>query len=50
MQTGTDYGAYLANEASPLYTTTIVERCTQKLVNDWNYMRTQVRLLMALQL
>lgn len=37
----TDYGAFLANEASPLYTSTIVERCTQKLVADWNYMRCQ---------
>ncbi|KAG2500065.1 hypothetical protein HYH03_002342 [Edaphochlamys debaryana] len=39
--TSTDYGAYLVNEASPIYTATIVEKCTQKLVNDWNYMRTQ---------
>ncbi|GLC44335.1 V-type proton ATPase subunit d1 [Pleodorina starrii] len=39
--TSTDYGAYLANEASPIYTANIVEKCTQKLVNDWNYMRTQ---------
>lgn len=45
MQTSSDYGQYLANEASPLFTTTIVERCTQKLVNDWNYMRTQVCIL-----
>ncbi|MEW5309720.1 MAG: hypothetical protein WDW38_001583 [Sanguina aurantia] len=37
----TDYGPYLANEASPLHTTTIVERCTEKLVHDWTYMRTQ---------
>lgn len=35
----TDYGPYLANEASPLHTTTIVERCTEKLVDDWNKMR-----------
>lgn len=43
VQTSSDYGAYLANEASPLHTTTIVERCTQKLVDDWNKMRCQVR-------
>jgi hypothetical protein len=42
VQTATDFGHHLANEASPLYTTTIVEKCTQKLVDDWNYMRTQV--------
>jgi hypothetical protein len=42
-QTATDYGSYLANEASPLYTSTIVDRCTQKLVEDWNAMRCQVR-------
>lgn len=39
--TATDYGAYLVNEASPLYTSTIVEKCTQKLVADWNNMRCQ---------
>lgn len=39
--TATDYGPLLANEASPLHTTTIVDRCTQKLVNDWHYMRCQ---------
>jgi hypothetical protein len=42
MQTSSDYGAYLANEASPLYTSTIVERCTEKLVDDWHAMRCQV--------
>jgi hypothetical protein len=40
-QTATDYGAYLANEASPLFTSTIVDRCTRKLVDDWNAMRCQ---------
>jgi hypothetical protein len=40
-QTATDYGAYLANEASPLFTSTIVDRCTRKLVDDWNMMRCQ---------
>lgn len=40
-QTATDYGQYLANEASPLFTSTIVDRCTRKLVDDWNAMRCQ---------
>jgi len=44
-QTGTDYGPYLANEPSPLHTTTIVDRCTEKLVDDWNKMRANVRAL-----
>eukprot|EP00775_Hariotina_reticulata_P002761 gene2761-3055_t len=39
--TATDYGPYLANEASPLYTSTIVDKCTQKLVDDWHAMRCQ---------
>lgn len=42
LQTATDFGSYLANEASPLYTSTIVDRCTQKLVDDWTAMRCQV--------
>eukprot|EP00884_Botryococcus_braunii_P018056 jgi/Botrbrau1/4934/Bobra.0122s0016.1 len=37
--TSTDYGPYLANEPSPLNTTVIVEKCTQKLVDDWHNMR-----------
>ena len=45
LQTGTDYGPYLANEPSPLHTTTIVDRCTEKLVDDWNKMRTNVSFL-----
>lgn len=45
MQSGSDYGPYLANEASPLHTTTIVERCTEKLVDDWHRMRANVRLV-----
>lgn len=36
----TDYGTYLVNEPSPLHTTTIVDKCTEKLVDDWNYLRT----------
>eukprot|EP00850_Spirogloea_muscicola_P001039 SM000004S14909 [mRNA] locus=s4:114091:116747:- [translate_table: standard] len=39
--TGTDYGPYLQNEPSPLHTSTIVEKCTQKLVEDYMYMRNQ---------
>ena len=42
-QTGTDYGPYLANEPSPLHTTTIAACCTRKLVDDWKYLRVNVR-------
>lgn len=37
----TDYGDFLANEPSPIHTTTIAEKCTQKLVNEFNHMRSQ---------
>eukprot|EP00210_Caulerpa_lentillifera_P002240 g2152.t1 len=37
----TDYAKYLADLPSPLMTSTIVERCTQKLVDDWRHMRAQ---------
>lgn len=37
----TDYGDFLANEPSPLHTTTIAERCTQKLVKEFNHLRAQ---------
>lgn len=37
--TATDYGEYLKDQPSPLSTTTIVDRCTQKLVDDWHHMR-----------
>eukprot|EP00201_Polytomella_parva_P023316 CAMPEP_0175046030 /NCGR_PEP_ID=MMETSP0052_2-20121109/4794_1 /TAXON_ID=51329 ORGANISM="Polytomella parva, Strain SAG 63-3" /NCGR_SAMPLE_ID=MMETSP0052_2 /ASSEMBLY_ACC=CAM_ASM_000194 /LENGTH=345 /DNA_ID=CAMNT_0016309711 /DNA_START=143 /DNA_END=1180 /DNA_ORIENTATION=- len=37
----TDYGNSISNEASPIYTSTIVDKCTRKLVEDWEYMRTQ---------
>lgn len=43
LQTGTDYGPYIVNEPSPLHTTTIVECCTCKLVEDWKYLRVNVR-------
>ncbi|CAN6896920.1 unnamed protein product, partial [Brassica oleracea] len=34
----TKYGSYLQNEPSPLHTTTIVEKCTLKLVDDYKHM------------
>jgi len=34
----TDYGDFLANEPSPLHTTTIAEKCTEKLVNEFEYL------------
>ncbi|KAJ7546448.1 hypothetical protein O6H91_08G040800 [Diphasiastrum complanatum] len=37
----TDYGHYLQNEPSPLHTTAIVEKCTQKLVDDYNHLLSQ---------
>jgi len=37
----TDYGEFLANEAGPIHTTTIQERCTDKLVNEFNNIRNQ---------
>jgi len=37
----TDYGDFLANEPSPLHTTTISERCTEKLVREFNHIRAQ---------
>ncbi|CAI5976472.1 unnamed protein product [Closterium sp. NIES-65] len=39
--TGTDYGGFLQNEPSPLHTTTIVDKCTQKLVDEFDHMRCQ---------
>lgn len=42
LQTGTDYGPFLANEASPIHTTTLVDCCTRKLVADWRYLRENV--------
>eukprot|EP00727_Mastigamoeba_balamuthi_P005478 m51a1_g155 putative vacuolar atpase subunit dva41 (361) ;mRNA; f:504363-506116 len=35
----TDYGDFLANEPSPLHVTTIKDKCTEKLVNEFNYLR-----------
>jgi len=37
----TDYGDFLASEPSPLHTTTISEKCTEKLVKEFNHLRAQ---------
>jgi len=37
----TDYGDFLANEPSPLHTTTIAEKCVEKLVAEFNHVRAQ---------
>lgn len=42
-QTATDYGPYIQNLPSPLHTTSIVEACTQLLVDQWHYLRANVR-------
>ncbi|KAF8670948.1 hypothetical protein HU200_036373 [Digitaria exilis] len=39
--TATEYGPYLQNEPSPLHTTTIVEKCTLKLVDEYKHMLCQ---------
>jgi len=36
----TDYGDFLADETGHLLTTTIQEKCTQRLVRDFNHIRT----------
>ncbi|GAA6011000.1 hypothetical protein JCM10207_005463 [Rhodosporidiobolus poonsookiae] len=35
----TDYGNFLANETPPISTSTIAERATQRLVDEFNYIR-----------
>ena len=35
----TDYKDFLANEPSPLSTNVIKEKCVEKLVNEFNYLR-----------
>ncbi|CAG8570610.1 4311_t:CDS:2 [Funneliformis caledonium] len=35
----TDYGNFLANEPSPIATSTIHEKATQKLVDEFKYVR-----------
>ncbi len=42
-QTATDYGPYIQNLPSPLHTTSVVEACTQLLVDQWHYLRANVR-------
>jgi V-type H+-transporting ATPase subunit d len=37
----TDYGDFLANEPSPIHTTTLQEKCTHKLVNEFHHLRRQ---------
>jgi len=37
----TDYGDFLANEPSPIHTTTISEKCTQKMVKEFQHLRVQ---------
>jgi V-type H+-transporting ATPase subunit d len=39
VQTSTDYGAYLANEAPPLQTNSIVDCCTRRLADVWHELR-----------
>lgn len=41
LQASTDYGDFLANEPSPLHTTTIAEKCTYKLVKEFAHIRQQ---------
>jgi len=36
----TTYGDFLVNEPSPLHTTTLAEKCTLKMVEDYDYLRT----------
>lgn len=35
----TDYGPYVQNLASPLHTTTLIDACTQLLVDQWTFLR-----------
>ncbi|KAI9290744.1 ATPase, V0 complex, subunit D, partial [Neoconidiobolus thromboides FSU 785] len=37
----TDYGTLIQNEASPIATSTISEKCTEKLVEEYKYIRSQ---------
>jgi len=37
----TDYGNFLQNEASPISTTTLAEKCTEKLVEEFTFLRVQ---------
>lgn len=35
----TDYGAFLANEQPPISTSTIADKATSKMVDEFNYIR-----------
>jgi V-type H+-transporting ATPase subunit d len=37
----TDYGNFLQNEPSPISTTTLAEKCTDKLVEEFNFLKNQ---------
>ena len=37
----TDYGSFLQDEPAPLYGTTIVSKCKQRLANEFAYLRAQ---------
>lgn len=37
----TEYGSLLQNEPSPISTNTISERCTEKMIEDFQYLRSQ---------
>lgn len=42
LQSATDYGPYIQNLATPLHTTTLLEACTQLLVDQWSFLRANV--------
>lgn len=44
MQSATDYGPYIQNLATPLHTSTLLEACTQLLVDQWSFLRANVGL------
>jgi len=37
----TDYGEFLADQPSPLHTTTIAQKCTEKMVAEFNHLKFQ---------
>ena len=37
----TDYGSFLQNEPSPVSTSTLAQKCTEKLVHEFNFLRDQ---------
>lgn len=38
---GTDYGNFLQNEPSPISTTTLAQKCTEKMVDEFTFLRNQ---------